>query len=76
MVHVNQNLSTVDKFLVSRIVEQHHVDEDEEDATVTPHAHAPLEENKEDEVTEQREQEDDLWHKAQQNVVKISEMSG
>lgn len=72
---MNSNLPIVDEFLLSLIVEKHHVDEDEENATVTLRAHAPLEEDEEDEVTEQRQQEDELGHKAQQHVLEISKIS-
>lgn len=72
---MNSNLSIVDEFLVSLIVEKNHVDEDEEDAAVTLYAHAPLEQYEEDEITEQREQEDELRHEAQQHVADISEIS-
>lgn len=76
MNRMSLNLSVVDKFLVSLIIKEHHVDEDEEDAAVTLHTHAPLEEDEEDEITKQRQQEDNLRNEAQQDVLDISEMAG
>lgn len=70
------NLSVVDRFFVSFIIKEHHVDKDEEDAAVTLRTHAPLEEDKEDEITEERQQENNFRNEAQQDVLDISEMAG
>lgn len=52
MNNMNSDLATVDVFLVSFIVEKHHIYKDKEDAGVTLHSHPPLKEDKEDKVTE------------------------
>lgn len=59
------------------VIKQHHVDEEQQNAgsRFGAQSDAPFIEDEEDQVSEERQHEDQLWNKLKENVLEFSEMS-
>jgi len=62
---MNPNLSSVKKLVFRLVIKHHHVDEEQQDAGSHFRAQGdgPFVEDEEDQVSKEREHEDQLWNK-------------
>ncbi len=74
---MNPHLSCVKQRILRLVIKQHHVDEEQQNAGSRFRAEtdAPFIEDEEDQVSEERQHEDQLRNKLKENVLEFSQMS-